>query len=165
MSGTFTGCRFECNYGNGVYMHDCGLIQFGNNYFDANEKHGFYAADKDEDFRGNLNFSGNIFCKNGFDLSGKKTHKDECNSHLSVSHATNVIVNGNTFVGEARCPAYAVVLEQLRNSVVSNNTFMNASCKQNVVDMGGHKDIVILENNTGMEYLAIEGKSWPRFED
>ena len=165
MSGTFTGCRFECNHGNGVYMYDCGVVQFGNNYFDANEKHGFYAAGEEEDFRGNLNFNGNIFYRSGYDLSGKKREKDDSHSHISVAHATNIVINGNTFAGEKRCPAYGVTIRQLRSSVVANNTFMNASCIQNLVDLGGHKDEVVILNNTGLETLTMAGKSWPRFED
>jgi len=165
MSGTFTGCRFECNYGNGVYMYDCGVIQFSNNYFDANEKHGFYAADANEDFRGNLNFSGNIFYKNGYDLSGKKREDDSCYSHLSVAHATNIVINGNTFVGDVRCPAYGVIIKQLRSSVIANNTMMNAACKQNMVDFGEHKEDVIVSGNVGVDKPLPREKCWPRFED
>lgn len=167
MSGTFTGCRFECNHGNGVFMYDCGVVQFGNNYFDANEKHGFYAAGTDEDFRGNLNFSGNIFYRSGYDLSGTKQQKDDTYSHLSVAHAANILINGNTFVGETRCPAYGVMIKQLRSSVVANNTFLNASCVQNLADLGGHKEDVVIVNNTGSDKSvpAVAGKSWPRFDD
>lgn len=165
MSGTFTGCRFECNYGNGVSMYDCGVIQFCNNYFDANEKNGFYAADENEDFRGNLNFSGNIFYRSGFDLSGKRLEDDEQFSHISVSHATNIVVNGNTFVAGNDCPAYGVTVKQLRDSVIANNSFMKASYKQNLKDLGGHKEEVMISNNAGVGILAVKEKSWPRFED
>lgn len=165
MSGTFTGCRFECNYGNGVQMYDCGVIQFGNNYFDANEKYGFYAAGEKEDFRGNLNFSGNVFANSGYDLLGTKTGEDDCYSHISVAHATNVLINGNTFVGSKKSPAYGVIIKQLRNSVVANNTFMNASCVQNLLDLGEHKEDVIVSNNAGLDKVVGKDKNWPRFED
>lgn len=149
MSGTFTGCRFECNYGNGMTMYDCGAIQFMNNYFDANEQHGVYVYDEGEDFRGNLNFSGNIFYRNGYDLLGRKPEADQEHSHLSISHGVNILIQGNSFIGDKRCPAYGLVVKQLKSSVVANNTFMKAACVQNVIDKGGHKEDVVFSNNTG----------------
>ena len=165
MSGTFTGCRIECNQGNGIYMYDCGLIQFTNNYFDANGKCGFYSADENEDYRGNLNFSGNIFYQSGYKWIGDKSGLDDKYSHISVAHATNVVINGNTFVSGEGKPAYGVTMKQLRNSVVANNSFMKASCKQNLHDLGGHKEDVIILNNAGLDIIAAKRNNWPRFED
>ena len=165
MSGTFTGNRFECNYGNGVQMYSCGGLQFCNNYFDANEKHGFYSADADEDFRGNLNFIGNVFYRNGFKLSGRRFYEEESHTHISVAHATNVLISSNTFAADAGGPAYGVVIKELRNSVITNNTFMNASYKQNLVDFGGHKDDMIVSGNVGLNKVVCDEKIWPRFAD
>ncbi|MBP3627084.1 MAG: right-handed parallel beta-helix repeat-containing protein [Clostridia bacterium] len=167
MAATFTGCRIECNYSNGVYMYDCGVVQFGNCYYDANAKNGFYCADEGEDFRGNLTFNGNIFYRSGYDLDNTGVN-DETHSHICISHATNIIISGNNFVAGdsgALCPAYGVTIKQLRNSVIANNSFMYASSKQNLVDLGGHKDDMIITNNTGLNALTSKEHPWPRFED
>ena len=97
-----------------------------------------------------------MFYRNGFKLSGRRFYEEESHTHISVAHATNVLISSNTFAADAGGPAYGVVIKELRNSVITNNTFMNASYKQNLVDFGGHKDDMIVSGNVGLNKVVCD---------
>ena len=169
MSGTVSGCRLECNKGHGIDMYDAGVMQFNNNYFDANGQCGFYCADPGEDFRGNLVFTGNIFYRDGQVPEGK-TIPDAYNAHIHIAHATNVLIDGNDFAGgeafSVYGPKHSLIIQQLKSSVIKNNVMQNGALGQNIVDLGGHKGEVLIKDNAGAGISMPAGeKFWPRFDD
>ncbi len=169
MSGTVSNCRFECNHGHGVDMYDIGGIQFVNNYFDANAYCGFYSAGADEDFRGNFVFTGNIFYRDGL-IERDTTLPEELDAHINIAHAVNVIITSNNFIGgsagKPAGPKYGIMLKQLKSSVIKDNTFLNACFENGILDLGGHKEDVIIKDNVGLNSTLPSGKKeWPRFED
>lgn len=171
MSGTFTGNRIECNLGHGASFFDVGRVQFSNNDFDYNALCGFYAADANEDFRGNIVLTGNMFHVSGFESLDEKV-PDKYKAHINISHAVNVIINGNSFIAEPytaeKCgPSYAVTFSQLKSSLIINNTMQNGAYVKNLNNLGGHKAEVVVSQNVGAENtVPTNAKSaWPRFDD
>ena len=169
MSGTVSDCRFECNHAHGIEMYNAGVMQFVNNYFDANDYCGFYCADEGEDYRGNLVFMGNIFYRDGL-ISKYNDSLDEFNAHINIAHAVNIIIGSNNFVGgnvgSLMGPKYGIIIKQLKSSVIKDNTMQNSSIADSILDLGGHKEEVIVKDKTGLNSTVPRGKEyWPGFDD
>ena len=168
MSGTFSDNRFECNLGHGVYYKNTGAMQFTNNYFDANHLAGFYSAEDGEDYRGNIILNSNIFYRSGCE-QGREI-PDEFNTHINLSRAVNVSIVGNDFFGDyAACkgPKFGMIVGKLRSCVIKDNVMKNAAYEKNFVDLGGHKEDVIIKDNPGIDHAmpTDNKKFWPRFDD
>jgi hypothetical protein len=46
-------------------------------------------------------------------------------------------------------PDYGIVMKGLESSVIKDNVQFNGALKQNVVDLGGHGEGVIIKDNVG----------------
>lgn len=174
MSGTFAGNRFECNHGYGVKFNNCGYLQFNGNYWDWNGLTGFYSFGHDEtfDYRGHLTFVGNIFYRSGWKYSESGEVDTLFNSHIMISDACNVLINSNDFsVGGVRLyehinPAYGIVTEKMRDSIIKDNTMLCGSLLENLVDLGSNKGDFIVKDNVGKAKEKSDGcQTFPRYDD
>lgn len=117
-----------------------------------------------------LQITGNLFCSehgpaiemlegniravtitgNTFRNSGRSTRDDpDRDCHLRAEGVQGLVFTGNALhVLWCNNPSYAMVLRNLTDSVVANNTLFKSAMKALIRDQGGHHNTVI-ENNPG----------------
>lgn len=162
---TLTGNRVEWNHKGGFYLKNAKLWQITGNYFDRSGGPAIYVAagtevTPDMDPRWvklschSITVTGNIFYRNGAGLDGEPEDLDDC--QLRLSECFNVTVTGNTFlVGKhddnsgRMSPKYGMVIDRLKGCIISQNNLYKGYVDKQIVDLGGHGEQVIIENNVG----------------
>lgn len=157
-SVTMTGNRIEWNQGGGIIIEGGSHYNLTGNYIDRSGKAGIAvlpAVVCDDDtgqteprISNTITMTGNIVYR-----SGKCAQSDEESCHLHLKGCAGVTVVGNSFCigrddkgkGEYS-PNRGLLLENLTECVVSDNTLFSGALKTLLEDRGGHINTVIRDN-------------------
>ncbi len=146
-SFSITGNRIEWNHNGGINVAFGGSLNINNNCFDR--AYGPSVQTRGGKYRSNtITLTGNIFRR-----SGKYRHDFEedpfLNSHILLNETDSTVITANVFgVGKddhdkgTPSPDYSVVLKNCGNCVVTSNSMVNGSLKQNTVVLGGKRNII-----------------------
>ncbi|MFW5762315.1 MAG: right-handed parallel beta-helix repeat-containing protein [Cyclobacteriaceae bacterium] len=152
---TITANRIEWNREGGIIL-EAGVvntIQIDNCTFDRNFGPGISIVEPQRPFA--IAINGNIFRRNGF----KQNEHPDLNCHLRLEGVKGVSFSGNSMFGgnhnrdkeignRPPAPGYAIVIKNLTESVIANNSLYHAALKKLIVDKGGHSNLII-ESNPG----------------
>lgn len=145
-----TGCRIEWNVPAGIWVGPdyADSVQISTCLFDADNGPAI-------DIRGRKCFavtiSGNIFRRSG---QFTKPGSDE-NCHLRLSNIQGLSLTGNSFLGGRvgvydggvrNYPDYAMIMERLRDSVITGNALYHGSLVESIRDDGGHENLLMQAN-------------------
>lgn len=160
-----TGCRVEWNRKGGFLLTGTEKWQIANCSFDRNFGPAI-ACVSSEHRRAphdhTIAITGNVFNRSGVGRDG-----DE-NSHLILDGAFNTTVVGNTFcagaaddyMGEAS-PQYAIVVRNLKSTVIADNVLQNSCTERVFMDYGGHFVPEEGEENSGLIMTNNPGAPFP----
>jgi len=143
-SVTITGCRLEHSGDAGLVVdrHYGQHVQVTGNLFCSNK------GPAVEVLEGNvraLTFNGNTFRNSGRAMGAD----EDRNCHVRFEGVQGLAFTGNALhILWDNSPTQGMVLKNLVDSVVSNNTMFKGAMRQLVRDLGGHRNSVI-DNNPG----------------
>jgi hypothetical protein len=140
-STTITGCRIEHNQGAGIYFNRYygQHVQLTGNLFCSN--HGPAIEALEGNVRG-LAITGNTIRNNG-----RTPGQPERDCQVRLEGAQGVVFTGNVVhILWQNTPSYGLRIKQLRECVISNNTFFKGAMKALIWDLGGHTETVISQN-------------------
>lgn len=163
-SVTMTGNRIEWNQGGGIVIEGGSHYNITGNYIDRSGKSGIclkksIVFDDDnkqleERITNTVTCTGNIIYR-----SGKFAETPEESCHIHMQCCAGVTVIGNTMCigrddkGKGNLtPETSIILDSLKECVVTNNTMFIGSSKELVKDYNNHAGQVIVENNVGSLY-------------
>ena len=146
----FTANRVEWNGEYGLYLAGGDCWNVTGNAFDRN-----YGAAVFANRVSNATFTGNVFRRNGKNASNLLEGLDE-SCQMLIQSCRGISVTGNT--GEVGrddggrgeyTPNYAFWLKDNACSVITANAFSRGYLKDLILDKGGNKPDVLLNNNAG----------------
>ena len=171
-SCTITGNRVEWNSLAGFYLKNSNSLNITGNYFDRSGGPGI-ALISDEDGRVNNNITivGNVIYRSGKPRGTAFVSPYE-NSQIWMDYCVNVLCTSNTLLagkddggkGEMS-PDYGIVYGHMKNCIIKDNLMQNGSLKQSMLDLGGHKANVCVENNLGEILKNPEKGQWFRWDN
>lgn len=149
-----TANRIEWNRKGGIVLTSFNSDQITGNSFDRNFGPAIWVNEPAPPHSSANTITGNMFRRNGY----QQQNEGERFSHLILKNVQGTTIVGNTFLGRSHphdqkngrppSPGYGMILENLDQCMVTNNTLANAALYKTIVDKGGHVNTVI-ENNVG----------------
>lgn len=165
-SVTMTGNRIEWNKAGGVVISGGSHYNITGNYIDRSGNSGIKLLS-----RGTENapcfcitITGNVIYRSG--KPEWTAAEDEASSHIYLDGAHGVVCSGNSMCvgqddgGGVNSPRYGLVLKDLKNCVVKDNTLHIGCLKELIKDLGGHGEGVILKDNPGSIYIDKGTNIW-----
>lgn len=160
-----TGCRVEWNRLGGFLLTGTEKWQISNCSFDRNFGPSISCISSGHrrvPHNHTIAITGNVFNRSGVGREG------DHNAHLILDGAFNTVVSGNTFctgadddyTGEAS-PKFAIVVKDLKSTVITNNVLQNSCTEQVLVDHGGHYFPAENDANAGLIYENNPGCPFP----
>jgi hypothetical protein len=161
-SVTFTANRVEWNHDENMVVVGGDGYQINSNFFDRAGTVGIALRHNPQTDGWNKGpctqfaITGNFIKRSG-KFSGPGTHVGpHDSSQILLEDSTGVTCTGNVLQsgrddGNAGLwsPAYGIVYQGLENCVVANNTLHDGALQQLLVDLGGHRDGVVVKDNPG----------------
>jgi hypothetical protein len=100
-----------------------------------------------------MTISGNFVKRSGKNAS-PDSHEDSCQIRLErvrgITCTTNNLQVGRDDNGRGVwSPAYGIVYKQLQHCVISHNVLRDGALKELMVDLGGHGDGAVVNDNPG----------------
>lgn len=152
--------RIEWNRDCGINAAIADSLNINNNCFDRCIGPAIKLGDI---FNRNITINANTFRRNG--AARIKIGTDEIlpfedeydNSQIYIKTGSNISVTANVF-GSGRddtdgtrpwSPNYSIVYKNLKNCVITGNVMDEAAIEENLKDLGGHTESLIVENNPG----------------
>lgn len=155
-----TSNRVEWNVQGGIKLQNAHFVTVTGNQFDRAGGPLVKICCTGDRYSRNITITGNTFNRSGAGEWVPWYHAEgyDC-SQIFAEHAVNLVITGNNF----QCgrdgidsdgvyhfgPDYGIVVRHLRASIIRDNVMQSGSVKQNVVDLGGHEEDVILRDNVG----------------
>lgn len=155
-STTFTGNRIEWNRFAGIHIQGGFAYQFTGNYIDRSGGPGILIEGRapEKARSDHLALTGNIIYRSGKYQTDPDDTRNNCQVRLTDSDGLTFI--GNTImVGQddkhsgTFTPAFGLVLQNLRASVVAHNVLHRGAMRRLLEDLDGHDDLTVIENNPG----------------
>ena len=148
---TMTGNRVEWNRLGGFVFHRSDNINITGNFFDRSGGPAIWARGE-SGMAWAYAVTGNIFRRDG-KSDWDKFEDPHQSSHILLDRCVNWTITGNNFVageddtpGGVVSPDYSVVYGNCKSIILKNNTMECGCIKQNIVDLGGNKDIALGDN-------------------
>lgn len=156
----FTNNRVEWNREYGMDLHRSKFCNIANNQFDRAGKAQLHIYSTGDGYNRNITVTGNTFCRSGSGEYQEWMHTNDFEDcHLYAENCVNLVVSANAFhtgrdgkdeQGKKHFgPNHSIVYKHLRASVIKDNAMESGSVVQNMVDLGGHEDEVIVKDNPG----------------
>jgi hypothetical protein len=162
-SVTMTGNRIEWNHAGGIELNGCGHYNITGNYFDRSGGPGIWLKKQRGIACERITMVGNILRRNG---ALAENLGDCADSHVWFEGGEGLVFSGNTMsVGQDDdqdgkwSPAYGIVLEGLRDSIIKDNALHTGALTQLVVDRGNNGEGVVIKDNVG-SLAQIRGNSY-----
>ena len=140
----FQGNRVEWNGHQGVCSEGGVTWVLNGNHFDRNGREGarFRRAK-------HINITGNAFVRDGWRVTG-----EERSVGLTVEEGSGISIQSNIFRSlggdgggkERHSPDYDIQLRGLDTAVVRGNVMYQAAVVQNILDWGGHDNLIMVDN-------------------
>ncbi len=138
------GNRVEWNGREGILSNGGVTWVLNGNHFDRNGREGArFCGSK------HINIVGNVFARDGW-----RVKKDEYSVGLTMERSCGISVNSNVFRSlggdgknaERHSPDYDMQLCSLDTAAVSGNIMYQAAVVQNILDHGGHTNLILKDN-------------------
>lgn len=158
-SVTVTANRIEWNRQGGIVLYGASHYNITGNYVDRSGGPGIALRP-----RGKENapcfchtITGNVIYRSGKpEWAQDKPAEDSCHILLDTAHGVSCVGNsmsiGQDDSGGTNSPDYGIVLRNLQNCVIKDNTMHIGFLKTDILDHGGHKEGVIVKDNIGSIY-------------
>ncbi len=152
-SFTVTGNRIEWNAKGGIAIYGGNNWQFTGNYIDRSGGCGIGIYPKENFLNMNIAITGNIIYRSGRPEWGYKDEYD--NAQVRFEKARGIVFTGNCLYtgrddrGGTFSPDYGIVVKDLDDSVIKDNTLFHGALKKLIVDLGGHGPNFIMKDNPG----------------
>jgi polygalacturonase len=150
---TITANRIEWNQGGGIVLKQGAIntIQIDNCTFDRNFGPGIAIVKPVHSFA--IAINGNIFRRNGF----KQDSTADSNCHVHLESVRGLTFTGNTLFGgnhdrdleignRPASPNFGLVIGNLIESVISNNSMYHAALNTLIVNKEGHSNLILKDN-------------------
>ncbi|MDR1630997.1 MAG: right-handed parallel beta-helix repeat-containing protein [Oscillospiraceae bacterium] len=165
-SMTLTGNRVEWNRLAGFYIHSGNTLNITGNYFDRSGGPAIDLNNPSGCRTETVTITGNVFNRSGAGDFAERAPADSHDSaHVRMERCANTVLSGNSFRcgmndggGGVLSPDYSVVLRHLRGCVIKDNAMLCGAVKQNILDLGGHEEGVIIKDNVGVE--SAKNSQW-----
>ncbi|MCX5659898.1 MAG: right-handed parallel beta-helix repeat-containing protein [Planctomycetota bacterium] len=160
-SVTMTGNRIEWNAKGGIHVAGGGHYNITGNYIDRSGGPAIHLTTRDGGPCNCFTVTGNVIYRSG---KPEWTTSDLDSAHVRLEGAHGLVFVGNSMCvgmddgGGKSSPQYGIVLKDLRNAVIANNTLHIAALKALIHDLGGHGEGVIVKDNPGVLFRD-EGKN------
>ncbi|HIW74403.1 MAG TPA: right-handed parallel beta-helix repeat-containing protein [Firmicutes bacterium] len=139
----FQGNRVEWNGRQGIDSEGGVTWVLTGNHFDRNGREGARFLDAKH-----INITGNAFVRDGWRATG-----EERSVGLTVENGKGISIQSNVFRSlggdggkERHSPDYDIQLSRLDTAVVRGNVMYQAAVVQNILDWGGHTNLVLADN-------------------
>jgi hypothetical protein len=161
---TFTGNRVEWNHGAGIKICGGNHYNITGNYFDRQGGPGLDIMDRDGYPSSQISAVSNTFFRNGKPSRCGNAPYDS--SQIRCRHARGVVLTSNicevwmddpnSDSEDASSPDYGIVVGELQESIIKNNTLFQGAKKEILVDQGGHGSQVVIKDNVGSLFQGQE---------
>ena len=151
---SITANRIEWNKKGGIVQASFSGQQITGNSFDRNFGPAISVVDTLRKASRSNTITGNLFRRNGY----QQQNNQEYFCHILLKNINGTTIVGNTFLGISHgvdrerkrppSPGYGMILKNLVDCVVSNNSLYHSALFQTIIDKGGHTNSII-ENNPG----------------
>lgn len=154
-SVTMTGNRIEWNGAGGIVLRGGSHYNITGNYIDRSFKVGIDLQSRDGTPCRQITATGNLIYRSG------RTAQEGSHSsaHVRMTGAEGVTFTGNTLTvgqddgGKGRwSPEFGIVIEELSNCVIANNTLHRAALKELILDRGEHGSGLVVTDNPGSTF-------------
>ncbi len=149
---TLVANRIEWNRSGGVIVHSGNHYHITSNFIDRSGGPGIALLDSDGP-SSTISIVGNLIHRSGAPWRELDPHDS---SHVRFEGCHGLVFSGNAMsVGQDDrgrgkwSPRYAIVYGRLENSVIKDNVMHHAALEQLMVDLGGHKEGVVVKDNVG----------------
>ena len=154
-SVTMTGNRIEWNAGGGIRIYGGGQYNITGNYIDRAGGPGITIAGQGEGNPSNcITLTGNVIYRSGKPEWTSTTDEFE-SCHVRIEDSRGVVFTGNSMCvgmddgGGVNSPFYGIVLHNLKNCIIQNNSLHIGAIKDIIVDRGDHGEGVLIRDNVG----------------
>jgi len=161
-SVTFTANRIEWNGEENMVLAGADGYQITGNFFD---RAGTYGIALRKGLHGPCNqitITGNFIKRSG-KLANQESHDS---AQIVMEGAEGVTCIGNSLQAGRDdgpkgvwSPSYGVIYQGLRNCVIRNNVLHDGALRQLLLDLGGHKEGVLVGDNPGRLFTDL-GRKW-----
>ena len=158
-SVTATGNRVEWNRLAGFLIRNGNTVNITGNYFDRTGRAALDMRCSAPCQIETVTVTGNVFNRSGANTFGKEPPEDILDrTHISLERCINTVISGNTFrAGQndgddntgCLSPDYNLTIKSLRSCIIKDNVWQCGAVKENVLDLGCHKDGVLIRDNIG----------------
>lgn len=160
---TILGNRIEWNVKGGICLGHGSLHNINNNLIDRSGGPGIHLHGGEPVDRAHGRSSSFTIIGNVINRSGAKTPADSpLNCHILLDFVAGVVVSGNVMKvgvddgGGGQCsPTYGIVMGELADCVIKDNTWYQGAIKEFLVDRGGHDGSIIVKDNPGRLYTVL----------
>jgi hypothetical protein len=159
-SVTFTANRIEWNGEENMLITGGDGYQINGNFFDRAGTYGI-ALRKGRNACTQIAITGNFIKRSG-KFADQQSH---ASSQILLEEAEGVTCIGNTFQAGRDdgpkgvwSPAYGIVYQGLQNCVVRDNVLHDGALRQLLLDLGGHREGVIVSDNPGRLFTDLDRK-------
>ena len=138
------GNRVEWNGREGILSNGGVTWVLTGNHFDRNGREGARFHNSKH-----INIVGNVFARDGW-----RVEENECSAGLTMENSCGVSIQSNVFRSlggdggrnERHSPDYDMQLRGLDTAAVSGNIMYQAAVVQNILDQGGHANLIVKDN-------------------
>jgi len=159
-SVTFTANRIEWNGEENMLIDSGDGYQITGNFFDRAGTIGL-AIRSGRNPASQITVTGNYFKRSGKNAVGMPLNS----ANLLLDGAAGVACVGNSFHSGrddgphgAWSPAYGIIYQGLRNTVIRNNVLHDGAVEHLFLDQGGHKEGVLVSDNPGSLFTDFNRK-------
>jgi hypothetical protein len=152
-SNTITGNRIEWNKEGGIVIKGGAQYNITGNYIDRSGHCGILLLPNQIRGCHTMAITGNVIFRSGKPEWGRNDEYD--NAQVRIEDAQGIVFTGNA-LNSGRddgagvySPDYGIVVKGLESCVIRNNVQHLGALKQLVVDLGEHKEGVIIQDNVG----------------
>jgi hypothetical protein len=152
-SVTVTGNRVEWNKEGGLVLLEGSHYNVTGNYIDRSGKAGIVIMPRKEGNNcGQMTVTGNLIYRSGKHAEPESYDSSQVRLEGSygVTFVGNTMVAGQDDAAKGNwSPTYGMVLRGLNDCIVKDNVLHNGALKEIILDLGGHKEGVIIKDNVG----------------
>ena len=152
-SFTVTGNRIEWNAKGGIVIYGGNNWQLTGNYIDRSGGCGIAIYPRGNSWHQNYAITGNIIYRSGKPECGYKDEYDNAQVRFEgakgLLFANNAMYTGRDDNGGIFSPDYGIVIKNLDDSIIKDNTLFHGALKRLILDIGGHGPNFIMKDNVG----------------
>ncbi|MHB9024250.1 MAG: right-handed parallel beta-helix repeat-containing protein [Armatimonadota bacterium] len=160
---TMTGNRIEWNKNGGIRIHGGSHYNITGNYIDRSGGPGISLLPREGAPCNCFTVTGNVIYRSG---KPEWTGEGYESAHIRIEGAHGTVCCNNSMCigqddgGGSNSPQYGIVVRNLKNCIVANNTLHIGAITELVADLGEHEEGVLIKDNVGSLFIDTGKSIW-----